>query len=220
MGCLATHERIRTIGRVVSDSAGSVAMRWTASRPSSASTTSSATCCRAGHLVQSIANTWEGWLWKTRGRPSSNRMSVASKDSGRPSSNRMSVASKDSGHQPYDAALQTLIKQRIEGITGTKELSTDDMFAVARTELRTRQLEGQAELMNALYGLCRGLTTACALLIPILVIAGVHTQDWTRLGIALGVVAAATLLYGRRATRYSYRFADQVWRDFAALKPQ
>jgi hypothetical protein len=48
----------------------------------------------------------------------------------------------------------------------------------------------------------------------------VDTHDRTRLGIALGVVAGATLLYGRRATRYSCRFADQVWRDFAALKPE
>jgi hypothetical protein len=155
-----------------------------------------------GHLVQSVANLWEGWLWKKRGRPSSDRMSASS---------------KDDAHEPYDAALQALIKKRVEAIVGSDELSVGDMFAVARAELRARQLEGRAELMNAMYGLCRGLTTSCVLLIPIFITAGIDTDDWTRLGIALGVVIVAAILYARRATRYSYRFADQVWKDFAAL---
>lgn len=161
----------------------------------------------AGHLVQSVANIWEGALWDRGGVPSSVRLSAA----GEHTSNK---------HKPYDSALQELIKSRVSDITGAADLSIADMFAVARAELRARELDGRAELMNTMYGLCRGLTTSAALLIPIFIAAGIHTDDWPRLGIAICVATVAVLLYARRATRYSYRFADQVWRDFAALAPR
>jgi hypothetical protein len=120
---------------------------------------------------------------------------------------------------PYNTALQGLIRSRVEVITGVADLSIPDLFAVARAELRAQQLDARAELMNTMYGLCRGLATSAGLLVPIFVAAGFQTDDWTRLGIAIGVALVAALLYGRRATRYSCRFADQVWGDFAALAP-
>jgi hypothetical protein len=91
------------------------------------------------------------------------------------------------------------------------------MFAVARAELRAKQFDGRAELMNTMYGLRRGLATSAALLTPSFIATGIHMEGWARLGIAIGVMGVAVILYVRRATRYNNRFADQVWHDFAAV---
>jgi hypothetical protein len=167
----------------------------------------------SGHLVQSLATIWEGWLWSSRGIPSSVRLAAPSPSTSQP-------GKKTTAPRPYDSELQRVIKDRIAGITGTATISTEAMFAVARAELRARQLDGRAELMNTMYGLCRGLATSAALLIPVFVAAGFKTDDWTRLGIAIGTAVVACLLYARRAERYSYRFADQVWHDFVALRTE
>lgn len=157
-----------------------------------------------GHLVQSAATVWEGKLWERRGVPSTVRIATQS--------------SPEHMHNGvYDEALRSLISKRIAQMSGAHALSPADMFAIARTELRARQLDGRAELMNTMYGLCRGLTTACALLIPIFIAAAVYTDDWTRLTVGIALMVLASMLYFMRAQRYSYRFADQVWRDFAAL---
>ena len=119
----------------------------------------------------------------------------------------------------YKQPLRELIESRVAGITDRDDLDIADAFAVARAELRRRQLDGRAELMNAMYGLCRGLATATALLIPTFIAAAIVTGDWQRLLIGTGVMLVLAVLYFRRAERYSYRFADQIWRDFAALTP-
>src|SRR5205814_146970 len=116
----------------------------------------------------------------------------------------------------YDDALRELILSRVKGLTGRDDLKANDAFAVARAELRARQFDGRAELMNTMYGLCRGLTTTAGILVLVFVAAGFVTGDWRRLAIGIGVMVVALVLYLRRADRYSYRFADQVWRDFAA----
>lgn len=157
----------------------------------------------AGHAVQAVATVWEGAVWKRTGMPSANRMSDASTET--------STA--------YEAALQALIRERVEHITGKAGLSAQTMFAIARAELRRRSSDSRAELMNTMYGLCRGVATAMGLLVPVLVAAAFSTGDWKRLAIAIAVATASAALFARRAHRYSYRFADQVWHDFAALSP-
>jgi hypothetical protein len=172
-----------------------------------------------GHLVQSVATIWEGSLWNRQGKPSSLRMSALDHNHKLPRSRPSTKEAKPDNlgkHRPYDPPLQELIKTRVERITGTAELDADVMFAIARADLRARQLDGRAELMNTMYGLCRGLATSASLLIPIFIAAGIETGDWTRLGIAIGVMLVAAFLYVLRAVRYGYRFADQVWQDFAA----
>jgi len=151
-----------------------------------------------GHAVQSLATVWEDTYWKHWGMPSTNRM----------------VPGKDGA---YDDALRSLILARVEQITGRRDLQINDAFAVARAELRARQADGRAELMNTMYGLCRGLMTTAAVLVPTFVTAGLVTDDWKRLLIGAALMLVLGVLYLRRTTRYSYRFADQVWRDFGAL---
>lgn len=151
-----------------------------------------------GHAVQSLANAWEAIWWSWRGVPSTNRMTPGKAGA-------------------YDASLRSLILLRIEELTGRPDLGIDDAFAVARAQLRAQQLDGRAELMNTMYGVCRGLTTAAGFLFFIFIAAAVVTDDWKRLLIATGVMIVLVVLYARRASRYSYRFADQVWRDFAAI---
>lgn len=117
----------------------------------------------------------------------------------------------------YGSVLQQQIKEKIARASGEQDLGVAEMFSFARAELRANHVDERAELMNTMYGLCRGLTTATGLLIPIFVGAGIKTDDWGRLVIGIAIAAAFSILYFRRTARYSFRFADQVWLDFAAL---
>ncbi|HEX8743954.1 MAG TPA: hypothetical protein VF712_12545 [Thermoleophilaceae bacterium] len=150
-----------------------------------------------GHAVQAVATVWEGWFWRRSGIPSSNRMTPESP-------------------QAYKQPLRELIDARIAEITGRRDLDAADAFGVARAQLRASQLDGRAELMNAMYGLCRGLATATGLLVPTCIAAAIVNDEWQRLLIGAAVMLGFAVLYLKRAQRYSYRFADQVWRDFAA----
>jgi hypothetical protein len=151
-----------------------------------------------GHAVQSLANLWEGLLWKRSGLPSTTRMTPGADGA-------------------YADVLRKIIHERIKGDTGADELATPDAFQVARAELRRQELDGRAELMNTMYALCRGLTTTAGVLLIVFIAAGFVTGDWQRLLIGAGVMVIAVVLYAKRAVRYSYRFADQVWHDYAAL---
>jgi hypothetical protein len=149
----------------------------------------------AGHLVQGVATVWERRLWRT-GSPSLLRV--------------------EEGHpKAYSEPLQEALRASLDRFAGFRP--DGDGFAMARAVLRQRGLDGRSELMNLQYGLCRGLATSSGLLIGVFAtcaMIGTERRDVLIAAAALATVAA--VLFAIRSHRFSYRFADQVWRDFAA----
>jgi hypothetical protein len=152
----------------------------------------------AGHLVATVSNLWEKFLWR-RGWPAERRLDPVDPDA-------------------FGAPLRQHIDARVAQLA-VAGMSSGDRFAVARADLRARGLDGRAELMNTMYGLNRGLATACWIMVVICVAAGTTQHHFGR---GLAVAAAFFLcgsLYATRTARFGRRFADQVLRDFATTEP-
>jgi hypothetical protein len=155
----------------------------------------------AGNVVQGAAVVWEAWYWKQSG--------------GWPSTRRMTP----NDPKAYNAALRQLIQTKLDKVVGsdTSALPIGEKFALARAELRQQSQDVRSESFNSIYGLSRGLVSAGALVVLVAlvcVIAGhaMH-RNWI-LALVVGVCAVPVFL---RFQRFSVYFADQVWRDFAAL---
>jgi hypothetical protein len=81
-----------------------------------------------------------------------------------------------------------------------------EQFSLARADLRSRGQDERAELMNTIYGFNRGLASGCWVMAIVMVVAGTWTEHFWR-GIA------------KRASRFGWHFADQVWGDFVLPIP-
>jgi hypothetical protein len=156
----------------------------------------------AGHLVQAIGARWEKLYWAQRG--------------GWPSDAR--VNEDDNEHQ-YDDAFRSYLREVLARKHGAEaeRLSSTERFALARADLRAGGAEARAELMNTLYALSRGLATSSALLTVVFIVAAVDRAEWEPFGWAALITAAAALIFLGRFSEFGYRFADQVWKDFAGI---
>ena len=155
----------------------------------------------AGNVVQGVAVVWEPWYWKRAG--------------GWPSTRRMTP--NDS--KAYDAAFRELVQGKLDSLVGspTGEMPIAERFALARAELRRQNQDTRAEGFNAIYGLSRGLATAGIIsLIALLICAAIGHAPQRDL-ITAAIVAACVVPVLVRFHRFSFYFADQVWRDFVAL---
>lgn len=155
----------------------------------------------AGNVVQGIAVLWEGRYWRTAG--------------GWPSARRMTPADA----KAYDPALRALIQTKLDGLVGsdTSPLPAGEKFALARAELRRQGQDVRSESFNSIYGLSRGLVTAGVLVVVVALVCvivghGAH-RNWIMGVVALACVVPVFL----RFKRFSFYFADEVWKDFAAL---
>jgi hypothetical protein len=157
-----------------------------------------------GHLVQAVAVLWEPRYWKLRG--------------GWPSDARINA---DSGRS-YAQQLRAFIADRLAADHGeaSRDLGAADRFALARADLRAWGADARAELMNTLYALSRGLATASAVLILVFAAAWIDDGAIKPFGIATAGAVVATLLLMVRFDRFGFYFADQVWRDYAAGRPE
>jgi hypothetical protein len=155
----------------------------------------------AGNVIQGVAVAWEGRYWNSVG--------------GWPSNRRMTAGDA----KAYDGGFRSLIQAKLDVVAGqpTVELSVADRFGLARAELRKLGQDGRAEGFNAIYGLCRGLATAGVLTLVVLLIAAAAGHEVQRNLITAAIVAAGLIPLLVRFHRFSFYFADQVWRDFAAL---
>lgn len=155
----------------------------------------------AGNAIQGLAVLWEAPYWRRSG--------------GWPSRRRMT----EDDAKAYAPALRAVIKTRLDRLVGadTADIPVEGKFALARAELRRQSQDAQAESFNAIYGLSRGLVTAAALVVAVMLAcaaAGTHTH---RNLIASAVVVASAIPMFMRFRRFGFYFADRVWRDFAAL---
>ena len=158
----------------------------------------------AGHLVQAVAVLWEPRYWKLRG--------------GWPSDARVN---HDSG-ESYDQPLRAFLADRLAAEHGeaVREMRAADRFALARADLRAWGADARAELMNTLYALSRGLATASAILILVFAASWIDDGQIEPFGLATAAAILAALLFMLRFDRFGFYFADQVWRDYAAGRPE
>lgn len=154
-----------------------------------------------GNVIQGVAVAWEARYWTRAG--------------GWPSNRRMTAGDANA----YDDGFRALIQAKLDAVASrpTGDLPVADRFGLARAELRKLGQDGRAEGFNAIYGLSRGLATAGVLSLVVLLIAAATGQDVQRNLITAAIVAAALGPLLVRFHRFSFYFADQVWRDFAAL---
>ena len=149
-----------------------------------------------GHLVLAITNVWEDrWLWR-KGRLGELRLS-------------------DTNDEAYSAEMKAAIDRRLMAIGVGDDIQPKEKFGIARADLRARGADSRSELMNTMYGLNRGLATACWLLVPVSVAAGYLRDHETRGWIVAFAFALAGYMYARRCKRFASHFADNVWQDFA-----
>jgi hypothetical protein len=155
----------------------------------------------AGNVVQGAAVAWEAWYWKRSG--------------GWPSSRRMTP----SDAKAYDAVLGQLIQTKLDALAGsdTSALPVEAKFALARAELRRQGQDVRSESFNSIYGLSRGLVSAGVLVVAVALVCVIVGHAAHRNWIMALVVGASVVPVFVRFKRFSFYFADQVWRDFAAL---
>jgi hypothetical protein len=155
----------------------------------------------AGNVVQGGAVLWEARYWKRSG--------------GWPSTRRMTP----SDSKAYDAALRGLIQTKLDEFVGsdTSSLAVVEKFALARAELRRQSQDVRSESFNSIYGLSRGLVTAGVLVVGVALVCVIAGHATHRNWIMAVVVAVCIVPVFVRFVRFSFYFADQVWRDFAAL---
>jgi hypothetical protein len=155
----------------------------------------------AGNVIQGTAVLWEGTYWKKSG--------------GWPSIRRMSSGDP----KAYDAALRALIESKLEAFFGAdnSSLPTGERFALARAELRRQGQDTRSESFNSIYGLSRGLVSAGVLVVAVSLVCVIVGHAAHRNWIMAVIVGAAAVPVFVRFVRFSFYFADQVWRDFAAL---
>jgi hypothetical protein len=157
----------------------------------------------AGHLVQALGARWEKLWWKARG--------------GWPSDARLDPGSA----RAYDLKFRAFVTSRLVAGHGseTEGFATPEQFAFGRHDLRARGADGRAELMNTLYALSRGLATSSAILTVVFVIAWLVEDQWDPFGWAALILLGACAIFVSRLDDFGHRFADQVWKDFAAGVP-
>jgi hypothetical protein len=154
-----------------------------------------------GNVIQGVAVVWEAPYWQRSG--------------GWPSSRRMTR----SDSKAYDDAFRQLIQSKLDKVAGTDTaaMSIDERFGLARAELRRQGQDTRAESFNATYGLSRGLVTAAAVVVVVMLVCAIVGHEVHRNLIAAAIVAASAVPLFHRFRRFGFYFADQVWRDFAAL---
>jgi hypothetical protein len=154
----------------------------------------------AGNVIQGAAVVWEGWYWDRLGRPSTRRMTP-------------------NDEKAYDPALRELIQTKLNALVGsdTSALPVGERFAFARAELRRQNQDVRSESFNSIYGLSRGLISAGVLVVVVGLVCVIVGHATHRNWIMAAVVGACVIPVFLRFVRFSFYFADQVWRDFAAL---
>lgn len=154
-----------------------------------------------GHAVQAVGSMWEGRYWKARG--------------GWPSAERM----REQSPRAYAETLRAVILEALAARHGdtVRQLRPDDLFGLARADLRAAGADGRAELMNALYGMSRGFATVSVMLAAVFAAKWFDAGDFEPWGIALLIALVAGGLFAYRFHSFGYFFADQVWRDAAAF---
>ena len=96
-------------------------------------------------------------------------------------------------------------------------LPVGERFALARAKLRRQGQDVRSESFNSIYGLSRGLVSAGVLVVTIGLVCVTVGHATHRNWIMAGVVAASVVPVFARFARFSFYFADQVWKDFPAL---
>lgn len=154
-----------------------------------------------GNVVQGLAVVWEGPYWKRSG--------------GWPSSRRMTPGDA----KAYDDTFRRLIQTKLDKVAGaeTAGVAISERFGLARAELRRLGQDTQAESFNATYGLSRGLVTGAVLVVVVMLFCAIVGHELHRNLIAAVIVAICVPPLFNRFRRFGNYFADQVWRDFAAL---
>jgi hypothetical protein len=155
----------------------------------------------AGNVIQGAAVAWEGRYWKRTG--------------GWPSERRMTPGDS----KAYDTSLRDLIQAKLDARVGsdTSALPVGERFALARAELRRQSQDVRSESFNSIYGLSRGLVSAGLMVVVVALACAVVGHAVHRDLITAAIVAACVVPIFVRFERFSFYFADQVWKDFAAL---
>lgn len=155
-----------------------------------------------GNAVQGVAVMWESRYWKKFG--------------GWPSTRRMTP----DDDKAYDAAFRDLVGAKLDSLIGspTSNLPVPERFALARAELRRQKQDERAEGFNAIYGLSRGLVTGGVIILVTLLVAAIFVDAWERNLITAAIVGGTIVPVFHRFKRFGWYFADEVWRDFVALK--
>ena len=119
----------------------------------------------------------------------------------------------------YDEAFRQLIQTKLDTLTGTETagMPVTERFGLARAELRRQGQDTRSESFNAMYGLSRGLVTGAVVVVVVMLICAIVGHAAQRNLIAAAIVAIAAMPIFIRFRRFGFYFADQVWRDFAAL---
>ncbi len=154
-----------------------------------------------GHAVQATGSMWESGYWRRRG--------------GWPSAERM----REQSPCAYPETFRAVILEALAARHGdsVRQLRPDDLFGLARADLRAAGADGRAEVMNALYGMSRGFATVSVLLAAVFAVKWIDVRGFKPWGIALLIALVAGGLFAYRFHRFGYFFADQVWRDAAAF---
>jgi hypothetical protein len=157
----------------------------------------------AGNVVQGAAVVWESRYWKRAG--------------GWPSERRMTP----SDAKAYDATLRELIQAKLDTLVGsdTSALPVGEKFALARAQLRRQSQDARSESFNSIYGLSRGLVSAGVVVVVVALVCMTVGHASHRNWITAVIVGACVVPVFLRFQRFSFYFADQVWKDFAALPP-
>jgi hypothetical protein len=155
----------------------------------------------AGNVIQGAAVVWEGLYWKQVG--------------GWPSIRRMTPDDP----KAYDVSLRELIQAKLDALVGsdTSTLPIGDRFALARAELRREAQDVRSESFNSIYGLSRGLVSAGVVVVVVGLVCAIVGHAVHRDLIMVAIVADCVVPVFVRFERFSFYFADQVWKDFAAL---
>ena len=154
-----------------------------------------------GNVIQGASVVWESWYWALAG--------------GWPSTRRITPGDAEA----YDEPFRALIRSKLDEVVGspTTALQPADAFGLARAVLRKQGQDARAESFNAIYGLNRGLVTAGAIILVVLLVSAMIGDEAERNLIAAAIVGASLAFVLIRFRRFSFYFADQVWRDFVAL---
>jgi hypothetical protein len=153
----------------------------------------------AGHLTQALLRIpFAGKLLGQRAKPRTTRLI-------------------DSSDTPYSDAFRTLLSKKAQS-RGWPDLASEParVIALARAELRAKNLDARAETMLAMHFLFLGLQVASVVVTTSCLLSLIDEFHWSRIGVAAGAAVAAVLFH-RRGNDYDRYYADHVWSDFAAL---
>jgi hypothetical protein len=156
-----------------------------------------------GLFLQGLSSIWVAWYWRAR--------------SGMPSNRRM----RSGDSRAYPEAMQNLIYAQARRYWPAQAdgFTTANIFSLARSVLRAKGASARGELMEVRYGTYRGLTSAAAVVVVILLVGAIRSGRWETSVEAMTGAVVATFVFGIRFDRFGWRFADQAWGDFAALEP-